>query len=354
MSPAKKNSHSALEAISLAQQIAFGPILFQAVWSLRESGLLAALDRAPHGLSVAEAAVQTSMSHYAVSVLFDMAVSGQILAREEDRVVLTAVGHYLLHDAMTRINMDFTQHVCYQAMGALLPSLQQGKPLGLGVFGDWPTLYPGLSQLPEEARRSWFAFDHFYSDRAFAAALPHILDLHPRHLYDVGGNTGKWAMTCATADPALRVTILDLPPQLALAMTAIQAAGLTNRIDGHAIDLLTDASLPGEADLWWMSQFLDCFSEEQILSLLRRVRHSMKPGARLAILELFHDRQPYAAAEFSLNATSLYFTCLANGNSRFYHSAVFIGLLQQAGFVIEQEFDQIGRGHTLLIASPGL
>lgn len=352
MPSSKESPRSALAAISLAQQIAFGPVLFQTVWALRESGLLAAIDSCQQGMNVTDAASRTGLSRYAVSVLFDMAVSGQVLARQEDRVVLTAVGHFLLHDAMTRVNMDFTQHVCYHAMASLLPSLQQGKPVGLQVFGDWPTIYPALSQLPEAAKHSWFAFDHFYSDRAFDAVLPHILDLHPTHLYDVGGNTGKWAMTCAAADPALRVTILDLPQQLALASVAIQQAGLAAQIDGHAVDLLTETPLPAEADLWWMSQFLDCFSEEQIVSILQRVRRSMKPQARLAILELFWDRQPFAAAEFSLNATSLYFTCLANGNSRFYHSAVFIALLQQAGFRIEQEFDQIGRGHTLLIVAP--
>ena len=118
--------------------------------------------------------------------------------------------------------------------------------------------------------------------------------------------------------------------------------------------MLSPATLPGDADVWWMSQFLDCFSPDQIVAMLARVAQAMKPGARLCIMELFWDAQKFEAASFSLNATSLYFTCLANGNSRFYHSAVFIGLLQQAGFVIEQEFDQIGRGHTLLIASPGL
>ena len=37
---------SALEAITEAQKIAFAPMLFQACWSLRETGLLAYLDQA--------------------------------------------------------------------------------------------------------------------------------------------------------------------------------------------------------------------------------------------------------------------------------------------------------------------
>jgi hypothetical protein len=49
-----------------------------------------------------------------------------------------------------------------------------------------------------------------------------------------------------------------------------------------------------------------------------------------------------------LNATSLYFTCLANGNSRFYRSDDFLEIIEEAGLVIEERTDNIGLGHTLL------
>ena len=344
-------SLSALEAITEAQKIAFAPMLFQACWALRETGLLAYLDANTQGVTIEQAATACQLTPYAVGVLFDMGISGQVIRQQEARYLLDKVGHFLLHDPMTRINMEFSQHVCYQAMGHLLEAIREGTPAGLKVFGDWTTIYPALSQLPEPARQSWFDFDHFYSDRAFSEALPHVLALKPRHLYDVGGNTGKWALRCAAADPQLQITLLDLPEQLALARQNIEAAELTSRIACHSVDLLQAQSLPGEADLWWMSQFLDCFSQEQIVAILRLIRRSMKPGARVAILELFWDRQPFAAASFSLNATSLYFTALANGNSRFYSAQVLLDCLAQAGFVLEQEINNIGRGHTLLIAA---
>lgn len=72
-----------------------------------------------------------------------------------------------------------------------------------------------------------------------------------------------------------------------------------------------------------MSQFLDCFSPDQIVTMLGNVAQVMKPGARLCIMELFWDAQKFEAASFSLNATSLYFTCMANGNSRFYSAEKF-------------------------------
>ena len=41
------------------------------------------------------------------------------------------------------------------------------KAEGLKVFGNWETIYPALSTLPEEVKNSWFEFDHLYSDSGF-------------------------------------------------------------------------------------------------------------------------------------------------------------------------------------------
>lgn len=346
----EKDTLSALDAITEAQRIAFAPMLFQTALCLRNSGVLAWLDKqGSQGASLDEIIPHCTLNDYAVSVLLDMGLSGKIVTHREGRYYLAKVGHFLLHDSMTRVNMDFTQDVCYQGLFHLADSLEQAKPAGLTVFGDWPTIYPALSQLPAKAKESWFAFDHYYSDAAFDAALPYIFASSPTKLYDVGGNTGKWAMRSCQYDENVAVTLLDLPQQIALAKENIAKAGLSHRIGFHAVDMLSDAPLPGEADTWWMSQFLDCFSPEQIVTLLQNVARVMKPGARLCIMELFWDAQKFEAASFSLNATSLYFTCMANGNSRFYSVEKFIDYLEQAGFRVEQRLDNLGIGHTLLI-----
>ena len=71
----------------------------------------------------------------------------------------------------------------------------------------------------------------------------------------------------------------------------------------------------------------------------------MDSNTVLYIIELFWDRQKYDAARFSLNATSLYFTCIANGKSRMYHSGDMKALVQQAGLIVEQDTDNIGEGN---------
>jgi hypothetical protein len=102
-----------------------------------------------------------------------------------------------------------------------------------------------------------------------------------------------------------------------------------------------------------MSQFLDCFAPMEILAILRRVHAAMRADAKVYILEMFCDRQQFEAATYSLNATSLYFTCLANGNSRFYRSDDFIAIVREAGFVVVEDIDDIGLGHTLLRLQAG-
>lgn len=343
---------TALEAITEAQRISFAPMLFQTALCLRRFGILEFLDqRNKQGATLEEITAAVAKSEYAVSVLLDMGLSGRIVTLKNGQYYLAKVGYFLLHDKMTRVNMDFTQDVCYQGLFDLDNSLLEGKPAGLAVFGDWPTIYPALSQLPEQAKKSWFAFDHFYSDAAFNTVLPLVFAHHPKRIYDVGGNTGKWAIRSCHYNQDVKVTILDLPEQIVLAQENIAAHGLSERIDFHPVNMLSNAELPTEADVWWMSQFLDCFSPEQITQMLTRVAKAMKPGAKLCIMELFWDAQRFEAAAFSLNAISLYFTVMANGNSRFYSAENFRSYVEQAGLKIESQQDNIGLGHSLLICS---
>lgn len=345
---------TALQAKEQAQKLAFAPVAFQAARSLQTLGILAILDAAgSEGLGAEQIAERSGVSEYGVKVLLDMGLSALIVTFKEGRYRLARVGHFLLHDAMTRINMDFTADVCYRAMSHLTTAIRTGRPEGLQELGHWPTIYEGLAQLPEPARTSWFDFDHYYSDQAFPELLERVFASKPQHIVDIGGNTGRWALQCCAHDPKVEVTLVDLPRQLALAMENAREQGFAGRIHGYPLNILEEGALPERADVWWMSQFLDCFSPMEILRILRRVRAAMQPGASVYILELFWDRQQFEAAAYSLNATSLYFTCLANGNSRFYRSDDFLAIVDEAGFVIVEQVDDIGLGHTLLRLGAG-
>ena len=351
MRPQADASISAFEAIERAQWIAFAPFVFQAACVLRDRGVLAAIEASPSGLTLGEIAESTSLSRYAARVLLEAGLGiGLVREDEQRRYLLTSTSHYLLHDGMTRANMDFTRDVNYLGLAHLDDALTSGEPRGLSAFGEWPTIYAALAELPDQVRRSWFAFDHYYSDSAFPAALPLVFRDRPRRLLDVGGNTGKWAKACLAHDPEVEVTIVDLPGQLRTAERELRSAGLSERVQFHPADLLDpEVELPRGYDTIWMSQFLDCFGEAEIVAILRRCAAAMDADTRLYILEPFWDRQRFAAAQFCLQMTSLYFTALANGNSQMYRSDVFLACVAEAGLVVELEHEGVGLSHTLLV-----
>ncbi len=346
-----KDTKSAYEARSEALRISFGPVVFQSARVLRNSGILETLEKAgPTGLPMAEVVERVGLPPYGVRVLLESGLSIGLVTLAEARFRITKTGLFLLHDELTRVNMDFVHDVCYRGLFSLDKSIETGRPEGLKEFGDWNTIYEGLAQLPPPVQKSWFGFDHFFSDRVFPSVLPLVFKHPPRRLLDVGGNTGKWAIACTRYHPDVAVTILDLPGQLTVAQEKIEAQGLSDRVsflEGNLLDE-TQAFPPGY-DAIWMSQFLDCFSETEITSILKRAAEALDDEGRLFILEAFWDRQPVEVAAFCLHHTSLYFTALANGNSQMYHSEPFARCLEEAGFEIAEQVDGIILSHTLLV-----
>ena len=346
----QQDRHSAFDAKAQAQRIAFAPVMFQACRVLRDSGILELVQQSGSaGMTLNEVVAQIKLPRYGIKVLMESGLGIGLFCLNENRFTLTKLGYFMFRDAMTRINMDVVHEVCYRGLFHLDKSIEQGRPVGLKTLGDWETFYEGLAFLPPKARDSWLAFDHYYSDAAFPAALKLVFEDKPNRLLDVGGNTGKWAVACAKFDADVKITIADLPQQLEFAQQSVRENDLEERVDFFAVDLLDESKpLPAGHDAIWMSQFLDCFSEKEIVSILRRAAKAMNAGSTLYILELFWDRQPNEAAAFCLQQTSLYFTCIANGNSQMYHSADLLRCLAESGLKVIAEHDQVGLYHTLL------
>lgn len=347
-----KDRLPAREAQRLAQFIAFGPIVFQASRLMLKLGILEALRDNP--LTLEEVAGKAGISIYAAKVLLEasLSIGTVIIDTATDRYSITKTGWFLLTDPSTRVNIDFNHDVNYEGFFHLEEALKEGRPAGLDHFGPWPTIYEGLSSLPAQVQKSWFGFDHFYSDHSFLQALQIIFSFKPLRIMDVGGNTGRFAQRAVAYNEDVKVTIVDLPQQIGLMRKAVAGMPGEERIDARPMNVLereNDFPTDVNPDIIWMSQFLDCFSEEEILSILSRVKKVMHPGARLLIMETFWDRQKYEPASFCLTMTSLYFTAMANGNSKMYHSDDMIRLVREAGLEVEEIHDGLGQGHSILV-----
>ncbi len=344
------NDKPAVVAKTDAQKIAFAPLMFQAAKALRDFGILKLLLKSKEGMTVGEIAEEVNISRYGATVLLEAGLSLEMVYMEDGRFKLTKTGFFVERDEMARVNMNFVNDINYKGAFYLQESIKRGEPVGLhNAYGEWNTIYEALAELPDDSRKSWFEFDHFYSDIAFDELLMVIFESKPDKIVDLGGNTGKFAIACAAYSSNVKVTIMDLPGQLKNAKANIKERGFDNRIDTFSINFLNNNKpFPKGFDVFWMSQFLDCFSEDEIVGILQRARDAMSDNTELFILETFWDRQKFEASTYSLHATSLYFTCMANGNSRMYHSDDMKKLIEKSGLYLDKEFTDIGLGHTLL------
>ena len=357
----KQDSIRAIDAKVEAQKIAFAPLAFQAVKAMLNLGILRAIEEAgDEGITRAALATKTEISEYGVGVLCEMALGMNVIKLTQDsesdpkteKYTLGKTGWMLLEDDLTKANFNFVNDICYEGAFRLIDSVKNGKPEGLQVFGkQWTTIYEALSSLPPREKKSWFDFDHFYSDIAFPEALPIVFAAKPRHLVDIGGNTAKWAVACCRYDPDVQVTIVDLPGQTAVADKNAAAAGFAQRISTHAGNVLDAATvLPEKPDAVWMSQFLDCFSLHQVTKILRKVHEAATEQTDVYVLEPLWDKQMFEGAAYSLQATSLYFTCMANGNSKMYRYGELVSAIEEAGFSLKTAHHNLGsNSYSLLV-----
>lgn len=352
-----KDDLHAIDAKFEAQKIAFAPLSFQAVRALLELGIMDIInDSGKDGITIDEIVEKSGISKYGVGVLTEMAVGMHVLLLKtvdgKEYLSLSKIGWFLLEDNLTKANFYFTNDICYKGAWDLMDSVKNGKPEGLHVFGDqWTTVYEALSTLPDREKKSWFDFDHFYSDIAFPEALPIVYKNKPKKLFDIGGNTAKWAIASCKYDPDVNVTIVDLPGQTAVAEKNAAEAGFGNRISTYAGNILAETTvLPPAPDAVWMSQFLDCFSLHQITKILKKVHASATENTDVYVLEPLWDKQRFEAESYSLQATSLYFTCIANGNSKMYRYDELVNAIEEAGFELKTAHHNLGSNcYSLLV-----
>lgn len=347
----------AVDAKFEAQKIAFAPLTFQAIRALLDLGIMQIInDAGDDGITVDDIVSKSGISSYGVKVLTEMAIGMHVILlkikNNTEYLSLSKTGWFLLEDNLTKANFNFTNDICYKGAFDLGESVKNGKPEGLKYLSkDATIIYEILSKLPEKEHKSWFDFDHFYSDIAFPEALPIVYKEKPAKLFDIGGNTAKWAIASCKFDPDVKVTIIDLPGQTAVAEENAAKAGFADRISTYSGNILADSTvLPPDPDAVWMSQFLDCFSLHQITKILKKVHEVATDNTNVYVLEPLWDKQKFEAESYSLQATSLYFTCMANGNSKMYRYGELVDAIEEAGFELKTAHHNLGSNcYSLLV-----
>ena len=342
------DSSTAIDAINHAHFIAFSPYVWEATCLLKEKNILNIIEDAD-GITIEEIVAQVDISHYGVRILIEAGLGIGLIYRKDDQFHLTKAGFFFINSRSVETNFNFMKDVCNEGVGFLRESIKNSKPEGLKTLGSWNTIYEGLPYLPEKAKKSWFDFDHYYSDITFDRILPIVFEQQPKKILDIGGNTGRWALKCLNYNEDVQLGLADLGVQLNVAKQNIADSNFSDRAEFHEMNILyPENELPKGYDVMWMSQFLDCFSDDQILSILEKCHRAADDNTIIFINETFWDLQRFEASAFILQMVSFYFTTMANGNSQMYESKVFFKLIDQAGFRIVAQYDLDEESHTLL------
>ena len=345
------DSKSARQAQYETQKIAFAPIIFQVAKSMRDFGILELLhNNNKEGLTLEEIATEVKLTTYGVQTLLETSLSADIVKVKDDTYFITKIGYFLFKDEMTKVNMNYNYYVNYQGLYYLDDAIKNTKASGLKVFGSWDTIYPALSSLPTNAQKAWFEFDHYYSDTALDEAIDILLEDKPKNILDIGGNTGKFSIRIAKKNKDVNITIADLPEQIKLASVNIKKENLEDRVSFHPTNILDHSKeIPKGFDIIWMSQFLDCFKQEDIVAILKRAKEAMGENTKIYIMEPLWDKQAVEAGAYCIINTSPYFTAMANGYSKMFNSKDMIRYITQAELIIEKEIDNIGICQSIII-----
>lgn len=333
----KDRKNNRINALSEAQNLAFAPLSFQAVATMLDIGLLKLLD--DKYLSLEEIISRLNSNEYTIKTLLQVAEVVNIVEKDAGLYKLSAKGEAFLYDEMTIANFNFVRDICYLGASELTSSFLEKQPVGLHKFiKESETIYPLLPELKEPLKTSWYEFDNLYSDNSFDK-IYEIISKDFNKIFDIGGNTGKFEKICLRNGKS-EITMLDLPENISVRLNEPELKGCNfypvNVLDENVLypDMKNSAIL--------MSQFLDCFSKEQILKILTDLSKNINENSSIFILEPFTDNQNFDAAKSSLVHISLYFTCMANGVSKMYEQSEMIELVNKAGLAVNKIYNNIG------------
>lgn len=116
-------------------------------------------------------------------------------------------------------------------------------------------------------------------------------------MLDVGGGHGAYAVAFCREHPGLRATILDLPEAVAVAAPILAAEKMGGRVVHRAGDARTDDFGEADWDLVFIAHLVHHFDAATNAALVRHAATALKPGGRIAILDVLRPGKPGRRAQ---------------------------------------------------------
>ncbi len=191
------------------------------------------------------------------------------------------VGHMILH-----------HHHLVESWSRLDESVKSGKPVRT------------RTSFSDGERRESFLMGMYNNAMLLAPQIVPQIDLSGRrHLLDMGGGPGTYAIHFCRHNPGLTATVFDLPTTRPFAEKTIASFGLEDRIDFQPGSYIEEP-VPGAYDAAWLSHILHGEGPRTCRMLIEKAAAALKPGGLIMIHEFILDDtrdRPLFPALFSLN-----------------------------------------------------
>lgn len=216
-------------------------------------------------------------------VLRALAGSGIFAEDADGRFALTPLADPLRSDAAMSLRayaeMQGATWV-WQSMGAMEHSLRTGEPAFRHIYGmpsfEYQSTNPEVGRLQVEGLAS--------VGRAQDAAILAAFDFREAGIVvDVAGGQGALLRGILGAAPGARAVLFDLPHVIAMAEPRFVDAGLGSRVEFVTGDFFT--AVPAGGDVYILRKVIHDWYDDEAVAILRRCRATMRPGARLLLME---------------------------------------------------------------------
>ena len=156
----------------------------------------------------------------------------------------------------------------------------------------------------DEEQRENFLMGMFNLAMNLAPVLAPKVDLSGRrHLLDLGGGPGTYAIHFCMNNPRLKATVYDMPTTRPFAEKTIAKFNLQKRIDFKDVDYLEE-DIEGIYDVAWLSHILHGEGTEDCCKIIGKAVSALEPGGMILIHDfILNDSMdgPLFPALFSLN-----------------------------------------------------
>jgi predicted O-methyltransferase YrrM len=184
------------------------------------------------------------------------------------------------------------------------------------------------AMLKDEERRESFLMGMFNMAMNLVPIIVPLIDLSDRrHLIDLGGGPGTYAIHFCQKNPQLKATVHDLETTRPFAEKTIEKFGMSDRIDFISTDYLVD-NIEGVYDVAWLSHILHGEGPDDCQNIINKAVSALEPGGMILIHDFILNEAmdgPLFPALFALNML------LGTPNGQSYSDRQISDMLTTAG-----------------------